>query len=130
MAAHEIQSGFVRSPEGARRALEILSQRFGETLSQAKGVVAQHANNTSLLPAELPEAVFFPETTEEVAETVQICARHGLPVIPFGVGSSLEGGVNAPFGGLSIDMGRMNMCWRSMRKIWTASYKPESHASN
>jgi D-lactate dehydrogenase (cytochrome) len=108
MAAHGDQLGFARSADGARRAVEILSQRFGDKLSQSRGIVMQHANSTSLLPAEFPDAVLFPETTEEVAEAVQICARHGLPVIPFGVGTSLEGGVNAPFGGLSIDMGRMN----------------------
>jgi D-lactate dehydrogenase (cytochrome) len=108
MAAHETQSNFIRSAEEAQRAFALLSQRFGNRFSRAKGDVSQHANSTAWMPAEFPDAVLFPEATGEVAEAVQICARHGLPVIPFGVGTSLEGGVNAPFGGVSFDMGRMN----------------------
>ena len=50
----------------------------------------------------------FPETTEEVQEIVRVCAEHRVPVIAFGVGTSLEGHVNAPGGGISLDISRMN----------------------
>jgi D-lactate dehydrogenase (cytochrome) len=91
-----------------QHAIDILARRFGDRLSVAKGIRQQHANITTWHPVEPPDAVFFPESTDEVAEAVRVCAAHRVPVIPFGVGTSLEGNVNAPFGGLSIDMGRMS----------------------
>src|SRR5690606_21911351 len=51
--------------------------------------------------------VVFPETTEEVAGIVRLCAEHRVPVIPFGTGTSLEGHVNAPRGGVCISLERM-----------------------
>jgi FAD/FMN-containing dehydrogenase len=59
------------------------------------------------VPNEPPDAVLFPHTTGEVADAVRICAKQRIPIIPFGVGSSFEGHINAPFGGLSIDTSRM-----------------------
>ena len=59
------------------------------------------------MPNEPPDAVLFPQTTGEVADAVRICAKQRIPIIPFGVGSSFEGHINAPFGGLSIDTSRM-----------------------
>ena len=50
----------------------------------------------------------FPQSTEDVQQIVRICATHGVPVIPFGTGTSLEGHVNAPLGGVSIDVKDMN----------------------
>jgi D-lactate dehydrogenase (cytochrome) len=58
--------------------------------------------------SEPPDAVIFPSTTDEVATIVKVCAGHGVPMIPFGAGSSFEGHVNAPLGGLSIDTSQMN----------------------
>src|SRR4029079_10143242 len=55
-----------------------------------------------------PDAVVFGETTEEVAEVVRICGDHRVPLIAFGVGTSLEGHVNAPGGGVTLDLSRMN----------------------
>jgi D-lactate dehydrogenase (cytochrome) len=89
-------------------ALEKLAHRFGERFSANRTVREQHANITSWHPVKVPDGVVFPESTEEVSEIVRICAEHRVPIIPFGVGSSLEAGVNATFGGVSIDMGRMS----------------------
>ncbi len=55
-----------------------------------------------------PDAVVFPQSTEDVQDAVRICAQHRVPVIPFGTGTSLEGHVNAPHGGVSIDFRDMN----------------------
>lgn len=89
-------------------ALAALSQRFGDRFSAADAVRAQHANTLTWVEAQPPEAVVFPETTDEVAEVVRICAAADLPVIPFGTGTSFEGHVNAPYGGVSISTARMD----------------------
>lgn len=68
----------------------------------------QHANVTTYLPNEPADAVVFAECTEDVQTAVRICARHGVPIIPWGAGTSLEGQVNAPKGGVCIDLSRMN----------------------
>jgi len=58
--------------------------------------------------SQLPDGVVFAETKEDVQKVVKICSEHKCPIIPFGVGSSFEGHLNAPFGGISIDMNNMN----------------------
>src|SRR5262249_54647079 len=84
-----------------------LRARFGERLAESEVVCRQHGNQLSEVPNEPPDAVLFPETTGEVADAVRICAKHRMPIIPFGVGSSFEGHINAPVGGLSLDTSRM-----------------------
>jgi len=85
-----------------------LKERFGERCATSMALREQHGHTTTWLKNQPPDAVVFAESTEEVAETVRLCAAHKVPVIPFGTGSSLEGHVNAPFGGISIDLSRMN----------------------
>ena len=97
-----------RDVAGLALALPVLKQRFGERFSDSEGILRQHGQQTTWLPSEPPDAVIFPLSTEEVAEIVRVCGDHRVPVIPYGVGTSLEGHVNAPFGGVSIDFARMN----------------------
>jgi D-lactate dehydrogenase (cytochrome) len=97
-----------RSPDLHAVALAALAQRLGKRLSVAPAVREQHGNTTTWVTNQPPDAVAFPASTEEVQAIVRICAAHGLPVIPFGTGTSLEGQVNAPFGGVSIDFRDMN----------------------
>ena len=68
----------------------------------------QHGRDESPLDAPPPEAVVFCESTDDVAAVVKLADRHAVPVIPFGVGSSLEGHLLAVQGGVSIDLSRMN----------------------
>ena len=89
-------------------ALAELAELLGDRFSTGEAIREQHSHDESWHHAELPHAVVFPETTEEVAQVVTICARHGTPVIPFGTGTSLEGQVVAVEGGVSVDMMRMN----------------------
>ncbi len=89
-------------------AIALLKQRFGERLSEAASVREQHGHTTTWLPNQPPDAVVFVESAEEVQEVVRVCADHRTPIVPFGVGSSLEGHLNAPFGGISIDLSRMS----------------------
>ncbi|MCZ0736838.1 FAD-binding oxidoreductase [Phreatobacter sp. AB_2022a] len=88
--------------------VSILSERYGEQLSRNDTICRQHANATSWHPVEAPDAVFFAESTDDVVQVVSLCAAHAVPVIPYGTGTSLEAGVNAPQGGISLDLSRMN----------------------
>ena len=88
--------------------LEALKARFGERCSTALAVREQHGRDESPIDAPPPEAVVFCESTADVADVVKLADRHDVPVIPFGVGSSLEGHLLAVQGGVSIDLGRMN----------------------
>ncbi|HTV46197.1 MAG TPA: FAD-linked oxidase C-terminal domain-containing protein [Stellaceae bacterium] len=85
-----------------------LRHLLGDRVSTASAICAQHGRDESYHPAHAPDAVAFPQTTEEVAAIVKLCAEHRTPVIAFGTGTSLEGHVAALAGGVSIDMTRMN----------------------
>ncbi|MCT7375048.1 FAD-binding oxidoreductase [Chelativorans salis] len=97
-----------RNESGIARVLEQLGERFGDRLQTGQSLREQHGHTTTYIPNQAPDGVFFPESVEEVQEAVRVCAEHRVPVIPFGVGSSLEGHVNAPAGGICLDMSRMN----------------------
>ena len=88
--------------------LAALQQRFGDRCSTALAVREQHGRDESPIDAPPPEAVVYCESTEDVAAVVKLADRHAVPVIPFGVGSSLEGHLLAVQGGVSIDLSRMN----------------------
>ncbi len=93
---------------GIANAVAVLAQRFGEKLKTSDALREQHANTTTYLTPQWPDAVFFAQSEEDVCEAVKVCAAHKAPVIAFGTGTSLEGHVNAPFGGISIDLSGMN----------------------
>jgi len=98
-----------RSTGESKRALFThLAARFGERFSLSQALREQHANTLTWLKREPPDAVLFAETEAEVSDIVKLCAAARVPVIPFGTGTSLEGHVNAPFGGVSLDLSRMN----------------------
>jgi len=89
--------------------LEALKARFGAQCSTAMVVREQHGRDESAFTTvPPPAAVVFAESTQDVADAVKLCAEHRVPVIPFGVGSSLEGHLLAVQGGISIDLSRMN----------------------
>lgn len=97
-----------RNEAGIAAVVGILKQRFGERLQTGQSIREQHGHTTTYIPNQPPDAVAFPESTEEVQEIVRACADHNVPVVAFGTGTSLEGHVNAPAGGISIDTSRMN----------------------
>src|SRR3981189_1239742 len=81
---------------------------LGERVSTSAAVREHHGKDESYFPYALPDAVVFPHSTEEVRDVVDICRRHRVPMIPFGVGTSLEGHILAVNGGVTIDLSRMN----------------------
>ncbi|MCI1190287.1 FAD-binding protein [Calidifontimicrobium sp. SYSU G02091] len=88
--------------------LDALKARLGERCTTAAAVREQHGRDESPYPTTPPDAVVFCESTDEVAFVVGLAAEHGVPVIPYGIGSSLEGHLLAVHGGVSIDLSRMN----------------------
>jgi len=97
-----------RDPKAVAAVLRALAARVGNRLVTSQAVREQHGNTTTWIANEPPDAVVFPQDTGDVQEIVRICAAHRVPVIPFGTGTSLEGHVNAPWGGVSIDFRDMN----------------------
>jgi D-lactate dehydrogenase (cytochrome) len=85
-----------------------LAARFGSRMTTAQSIREQHGQDESWHAPAPPDAVVFPQTTDEVAEIVRACAQHRVPIVPFGVGTSLEGHVAALHGGVCIDLSRMN----------------------
>ncbi len=88
--------------------LQTLRQRFGERCSTATAVRDQHGRGESVYDAAPPDAVVFCESTAEVAEVLALAHAHDVPVIPYGVGTSLEGHLLALQGGISVDLSRMD----------------------
>ncbi len=98
----------VNAREVPAAMLDALKTRFGERCSTALVVREQHGRDESSFAAPPPVAVVFAESTADVVDAVQLAAEHEVPIIPFGVGSSLEGHLLAVQGGISIDVSRMN----------------------
>jgi D-lactate dehydrogenase (cytochrome) len=88
--------------------LEALRALLGERVTTARGVREHHGKDESYYPYAAPDAVVFPHSTEEVRDIVDICRRHRTPMIPYGVGTSLEGHVLANSGGVCVDLSQMN----------------------
>jgi len=90
------------------QAIGVLKQHFGDRLSVSRSVREQHGHTTTRMPNQPPDAVIFAENADEISSIMQTCHKLGCPVIAFGAGSSLEGHVNAPHGGISIDMSQLD----------------------
>jgi D-lactate dehydrogenase (cytochrome) len=97
-----------RTPDAQAGLFATLAQRFGDRFSTNVSLREQHGHTLTWIKNEPPDAVLFATITREVAETVTLCAAARVPVIAFGTGTSLEGHVNAPHGGVCIDLSRMN----------------------
>src|SRR5712671_5460074 len=88
--------------------LEEMRALLGDRVTTSRGVREHHGKDESYFPCAPPDAVVFPESTEDVRDIVDLCRRHKTPMIPYGVGTSLEGHVLAIRGGVCIDLSRMN----------------------
>ena len=97
-----------RNPAAITAAIAALTAAFGNRVVTSQSVREQHGNTLTWVPNQPPDAVVFPQTTQDVQQIVRICADNRVPVIAFGTGTSLEGHINAPLGGVSIDVRDMN----------------------
>ena len=84
-----------------------LAETFGERVVASPAIREQHGHTLTWVKNQPPDLVIYPRSTAEVSAIVKLCAAHDVPVVPFGTGTSLEGHVNAPSGGVSIDMSLM-----------------------
>jgi len=107
--ATTISSNVMRpEPQALKSAIDALAARFGNRLVTSQAVREQHAHTTTWLPTQPPDGVVIAQETSDIQDVVRICAQHRVPVIAFGTGTSLEGQVNAPAGGICIDLRDMN----------------------
>ena len=97
-----------RNSAAIEKAVTELTAAFGNRVVTSQAVREQHGNTVTWIANQPPDAVIYPQSTEDVQHIVRICAANAVAVIPFGVGTSLEGHVNAPVGGVSIDFRDMN----------------------
>jgi D-lactate dehydrogenase (cytochrome) len=104
--------------------LTALQARFGVQFSVAMAVREQHGRDESVFDVPPPSAVVFAQSTQDVADAVKLCARYKAPVIPFGVGSSLEGHLLAVQGGISLDVSRMNQVLQIHAEDLTVTLQP------
>ncbi len=104
--------------------LASLRERFGERCTTSSAVREQHGRDESPFPVTPPEVVVFCESTDDVAAVVRLAQEHAVPVIPFGVGSSLEGHLLAVQGGVSVDLGRMDKVLRVNAEDLTVTVQP------
>jgi D-lactate dehydrogenase (cytochrome) len=107
-SANKKTSVQARDPSAIAAAIAALTAAFGNRVVTSLAVREQHGNTVTWIANQPPDVVVFPQSTEEVQQIVRICAANGVAIIPFGVGTSLEGHVNAPLGGVSIDFRDMN----------------------
>jgi len=105
-------------------AVDILRQRFGDRLHTGQAIREQHGHTTTYLRNQPPDAVIYAHAASDVQLIVGICAEHGCPLIPFGSGSSLEGQLNAPGGGISIDFSAMHSIVDVSVEDLTATVQP------
>jgi len=98
--------------ENHQTAIEEIRGQFGDRLSTSTGVRDHHGKDESWHHPHRPDAVVFPNTTEEVADIVRICAVHKTPVVAYGTGTSLEGNVIPHHGGVVVDLANMNTVLR------------------
>jgi D-lactate dehydrogenase (cytochrome) len=104
--------------------LDALKARFGAQLSTALVVREQHGRDESAFDVPPPAAVVFAQSTADVSDAVKLAAQYLVPVIPFGVGSSLEGHLLAVQGGISLDVSRMDQVLSINAEDLTVTVQP------
>src|SRR5271170_4550874 len=101
MVVTEAWAELKRDRKAVENVIAALAAMVGNRLVTSQAVREQHANTLTWVGNQPPDAVVFPQSTEDVQQVVRLCAAERVPVIAFGAGTSLEGQVNAPRGGVS-----------------------------
>ncbi|MEC7237921.1 MAG: FAD-binding protein, partial [Pseudomonadota bacterium] len=106
------------------QAVTKLRERLGDRLSTGASIRELHARDEAYSAPVLPDAVAFPDNAEEVADIARICAGTGCPIVPYGIGTSLEGHVVPVQGGVSVDFSRMNRILKIDERNLLATVEP------
>jgi D-lactate dehydrogenase (cytochrome) len=114
----------IKQRELPAELIEALKTRFAERCSTALVVREQHGRDESSFAVPPPAAVVFAQSTQDVADVVKLAAHYRVPVIPFGVGTSLEGHLLAVQGGISVDVSRMNQVLSINAEDLTVTVQP------
>lgn len=97
---------------------------FGDCFSTNATVCEQHGTDESPYPVCMPDAVVFAQCTEDVVRAVHLCGRWDVPLVPFGVGSSMEGHILPIEGGVTLDLSRMNQIVAVNAEDFTVTVQP------
>lgn len=89
-------------------AIDAIQSRLGSRVVRNVDVCVRHGTDESYHTPYPPDAVVYPETTQEVVFIVRTCFETNTPLIPFGAGTSLEGNIAALTGGVCVDLSKMN----------------------
>ncbi|PNK60719.1 FAD-binding oxidoreductase [Psychrobacter sp. FDAARGOS_221] len=111
-------------PARYEEAIAKLQAHFADKLSVNLTTRQQHAHTMTWLKNQPADAVLVAQSKQDVAQAVEICNQYKMPVIAFGIGSSLEGQLNAPEGGLCIDMSEMNEVLQVNNEDLTVTVQP------
>ncbi len=95
------------------QAINELEEFLGQRLSSSETIRAEHASDASYHPPHAPQAVAFPQSVDELARIARVCTAHQIPMVPFGTGTAVEGGIVAVHGGLCIDLSQMDRILRT-----------------
>jgi len=95
-------------PDSLSPIIAALTQLLGERITSAADELRRHAGDASYHLPQPPAAVAYVQSTDEVSQIVGLCAQHRIPLIPYGTGTAVEGGIIAHCGGLCLDLSRMN----------------------
>jgi len=112
------------TPENVKSAISELTVLLGERLSTGSSVLEIHSHDEAYSTPALPDAVAFPESTEEVSAVMKICSAHSCPVVPYGIGTSLEGHIIPTHGGISVDTSHMQEILEIHESDWDAVVQP------
>jgi len=112
------------STDNVKLAISELSSLLGDRLSTGSSVLEIHSHDEAYSTPVLPDAVAFPQSTEEVSSILKICSANGCPVVPYGIGTSLEGHVIPSHGGISIDTSQMKKIIEVHENDWDAVVQP------
>eukprot|EP00092_Neocalanus_flemingeri_P015811 GFUD01017115.1.p1 GENE.GFUD01017115.1~~GFUD01017115.1.p1 ORF type:complete len:536 (-),score=146.19 GFUD01017115.1:76-1659(-) len=94
-------------------------------VSSGESVVLQHGQDEGPHQGKSPDIVVFPSSTEEVSEICKICTKHNIPIIPYGTGTGLEGGISAVDGGVCVNVSKnMNKILQIHQEDFSAVVQP------
>ena len=88
--------------------LSKLQEEFGNSFTRNENICLNHGKDEAYHPVAPPDAVIFPKNSNDIKKIVDLCSEYEVPIVPYGVGTSLEGGVCALSGGICVDFSEMN----------------------